>query len=96
MIKHGNYTCKNPVRGCPHEAKLEVSASASNDLLCEKHNIKLECMGGCSAHRDNWYCPTCDREKELVAALKEAADVLLALWKTDYALSYNAIANKNT
>ena len=30
---------------------------------CSKHQIELECMGGCSAHRDNWYCPECDKEE---------------------------------
>jgi len=35
-----------------------------NDLLCAKHKIHLECMGGCSAHRDNWYCTECDKEDD--------------------------------
>jgi len=35
-----------------------------NDLLCVRHNIHLVCIGGCSAHRDNWYCPECDKEND--------------------------------
>ena len=31
-------------------------------LKCSKHGTDLECMGGCSAHPDNWYCPKCDAE----------------------------------
>ena len=46
-----------------------------SSLRCKKHDIDLECMGGCSAHRDNWYCPKCDAEevirKEYEAARKE-------------------------
>ena len=33
-------------------------------LKCDKHKIDLACMGGRSAHRDNWYCPECDEEAE--------------------------------
>lgn len=43
--------------------KHGVSASVSNELLCEKHNISLECLAGCSAHRDNWYCSECNKEE---------------------------------
>lgn len=31
-----------------------------DELKCAKHKIDLECRGGCSAHRDNWYCPECE------------------------------------
>lgn len=33
---------------------------------CDKHGVLLECIGGCSAHWDNWYCPVClcDAQKE--------------------------------
>ena len=30
-----------------------------SELTCDKHNISMECMAGESAHRSNWYCPTC-------------------------------------
>jgi len=28
--------------------------------MCPIHKIPLSCMGGCSAHRSNWYCPECE------------------------------------
>ena len=50
-------------------------------LKCSKHGTDLECMGGCSAHRDNWYCPKCDeeaaiREEYEAARKKEDGDLL--------------------
>ncbi len=48
---------------------------------CEKHNIKLECMGGRNAQRSNWYCPKCDfiagkkaKLEELIESLKMFID----------------------
>jgi len=32
---------------------------------CRKHKVELECMGGRSAHEDNWYCPVCNTINEL-------------------------------
>lgn len=37
-------------------------------LICDKHNIELECLGGCSAHPDNWFCPECDKEKSIIVS----------------------------
>jgi len=32
--------------------------------VCKTQYTPLErIMGGCSAYRDNWYCPVCDNEK---------------------------------
>jgi len=36
-----------------------------SDIYCEKHEVKKQVYGGCSAHPDNWYCQRCDEEKEL-------------------------------
>lgn len=41
-----------------------------SDLICKKHNIHLMCMGGRSAHEDNWYCPVCDEIKDLQEQLE--------------------------
>jgi len=41
---------------------------------CERHDIKLECMGGRSAHPSNWYCPECDKEAATNTASAEVAD----------------------
>lgn len=30
--------------------------------FCDKHDIKKEVIGGCSAHPNNWYCTKCDEE----------------------------------
>lgn len=51
------------------------------NLRCDKHGIELECLGGCSAHRDNWYCPKCDKEKVMsdkVELAKEITDIVTA------------------
>lgn len=32
-------------------------------LTCTKHKVKLEPMGGESAHPANWYCPICEGDK---------------------------------
>jgi len=53
------------------------------ELLCHKHNRQLECLGGCSAHRDSWYCPECDQESE-AAGRSEKIDkeqVIEKLWE---------------
>jgi len=34
-----------------------------DDLICKKHKIEKECLAGCGAHPDNWYCPECEKEK---------------------------------
>ena len=44
-------------------------------LVCEIHKVNLECMGGCSAHRSNWYCPECDSEKEKLNSSDKAQGV---------------------
>jgi len=32
-------------------------------MKCKQHiTVDLECIAGCSAHQDNWYCPKCDIE----------------------------------
>ena len=35
-----------------------------SELLCHKHQVEKECMGGRSAHISNWYCPECIKENE--------------------------------
>ena len=61
-----------------------------NDLICQKHQVSLECMGGRSAHRSNWYCPTCHEEKtkpdsQLIQEREAFADTdLIALLKEKY------------
>ena len=39
-------------------------------LRCTKHNCKLSCMGGRSAHWTNWYCAQCDLEVDPVDSLE--------------------------
>ena len=46
-----------------------------NDLLCAKHGIQKECMGGRNAHISNWYCPECEAEQlELAKQVAEAQE----------------------
>lgn len=43
---------------------------------CEKHNVELECLAGCSAHPDNWYCPECKKEPmDIETAIKRIRDL---------------------
>jgi len=45
-----------------------------NELVCTKHKTDLVCMVGCNAHPSNWYCPECDKEKNI--AQKKIVDTL--------------------
>lgn len=35
----------------------------SDDLKCSDCGGALDCRGGCSAHRRNWYCPKCENTR---------------------------------
>lgn len=35
------------------------------NLMCNRHNITLQCMAGRNAHISNWYCEECDKEDTL-------------------------------
>ena len=44
-------------------------------LYCHLHQRPLECLGGHSAHLDNWFCPECD-EKEIATSPPESLKAL--------------------
>lgn len=33
------------------------------NLICGICGTEKDCLGGCSAHPNNWYCPNCDTPK---------------------------------
>ena len=39
-------------------------------MFCKKHNTKLKCLPGHSAHPNNWYCPICDGSSMSAAKTK--------------------------
>lgn len=55
---------------CPDWDYMVINKYTSPEAeccLCEKHKVSLECLGGASAHPDNWYCPICDELTRLQA-----------------------------
>lgn len=46
-----------------------------SDTYCDKHKQDKRVMGGCSAHRSNWYCEACDLEREAERKIAAAGEV---------------------
>jgi hypothetical protein len=63
-------------------------------MKCDKHNRAMECMAGRSAHRSNWYCPECDKDKR-ITELTEERNSLRVLADEEHATAAR-IAAENT
>lgn len=48
---------------------------SDTDTYCDKHKQDKRVMGGCSAHRSNWYCEECDLEREAERKIAAAGEV---------------------